>query len=104
MRAIIVHQEYGILVGISMGLVFWSNLEDAGQSEVATFDSQMDAIDFVNTYLKLQPGEYSTYQVDDGKVETLHNLGFDIGLLIKQLPENKGRVIQPQGRIANSIQ
>lgn len=47
---VITHPEHGIFVGAAMGLAFWTLLDTAGQSRVATFSSIAEAREFVSSW------------------------------------------------------
>lgn len=49
-KVVIVHPEWGLFVGVSMGLAFWSNLDCAGQTCVPVMPDEAEARRFIDVF------------------------------------------------------
>lgn len=81
----------GLFVGHRMGLAFFSKDEDAGQTVVVTFDTEVEARDFATTYLAsltLNVVPIQTTTRGYATIEELVAAGLqdDIGLLLRNVP------------------
>ncbi len=51
MAHVITDPQNGVLIGLSMGLAFWTALDCAGQHRVCTFEDEAEAKDFAEQIL-----------------------------------------------------
>ena len=50
MSVVIVHDEMGVFIGVGLGLAFFSMLDTGGQTECATFEHEIEARAFVESW------------------------------------------------------
>lgn len=70
---VITHPEWGIYLGMCMGLGFWSKMDPVGQSAACTFESIEQAREFMATWDNGEPAGVSFAPVvpDDGTFATI---------------------------------
>jgi hypothetical protein len=61
MKVIIVHAEWGVFLGICLGLAFWSKLEDGGQTSAPVFNDEADATMFLEGFPPSVSREHFTF-------------------------------------------
>lgn len=96
-RWVVVHPTDGIFVGHSMGLAFFSLIEDAWQNSVVCFEHHPEAFVFMDIYL--DGGEkykYVELEVADGRYATYAEL-CAAGLEREAAPLNPARVKEGTG-------
>lgn len=64
----IIHPEYGIFVGIGLGLAFWSNIDCAGQIHVPLLADESEARAFLATWHgQVNPDDFTFHPVTSAK-------------------------------------
>lgn len=86
----------GVFVGISMGLIFQSGFETAGQTTVAVFETVADANDII-TYLGAHLGDENlrAVKVASGHWRDLQKAGLEV----YDMPQNELLYIQKEGSV-----
>lgn len=74
----IVHPEAGIFVGEAMGLCFFSLLDTAGQTRIATFSTEAEAHEFAQASIPANES-YTIHRVRSGHWRDLLEAGLPIG-------------------------
>lgn len=57
----IVHPEYGIFVGVGLGLAFWSNIDCVGQTQAPLIPDEAQARAFVDSWCNSPGADAFTY-------------------------------------------
>lgn len=89
---VVVHPDHGIFVGAALGLGFWSKLDNAGQSSVATFETMDEAAEIMRQWnQKFEGGDlkYIAVACEDefaATIEELKAAGLedDLGMMAQQ--------------------
>jgi hypothetical protein len=94
---VIVHPEWGIFVGVSMGLAFWSNLDCAGQDCVPVMPTEAEARAYVNLMKNKPSHEFTFHSVQAAKRwATIEELDA-AGLSAWTIPLKAARMGEAQG-------
>lgn len=68
MTVVIIHPEWGLFVGVSMGLAFWSALDCVGQDTAPVMPTEDDARQFTSTWcLSTDPQTFTYHPVQAAK-------------------------------------
>lgn len=96
---VIIHPEWGIFVGVSLGLAFWSAIDCVGQETVPVMESETDARAFIDSWVgaSVKSGDFTYHPVPTKSTHaTIEELDA-AGLSAWTIPLKAARMGEAQG-------
>ena len=87
MPLVLVHKEYGVFIGHYLGLAFFSNHDEAGQSTATTFECEEHIEQMVEEFYNATESDtwnihnFTIHEVENGHYSTLKKHGIDCGFM-----------------------